>query len=203
LIPRPIAEDRDKDTDYRGDREDLAAFTEHIAKVHITPRMWVEAVRHRPRGTHINDWLVSENFRSRGGNRLHKEFINEKDPDTQDWDTYRNDSEWVDLGKKYPRSGNNAVCYAFASLLARAPMWARLYLGCNDGIKVFFNGKEVYANDGNLGRDEGFLRLALKKGRNSLLLKIVNKKKGKWRFCAHLTDHRGEEPKGVSARLKR
>ena len=85
--------------------------------------------------------------------------------------------EWKD-GQLYGAvfSGDNSVNYLHRLITVDSTRELPLSLGSDDGIKVFLNGKEVLAK--NVGRaaapDQEKITLNLKKGENSLLLKIHN-----------------------------
>src|SRR4029077_5407307 len=59
----------------------------------------------------------------------------------------------------------------------------RVSLGSDDGIMVFLNGKQIFANDAvrPAAPDQDFANLELLKGKNDLLLKISNSG-GNWEF---------------------
>ena len=93
----------------------------------------------------------------------------------------------VNLSEIYPNNGEDKVMYAFANIDVDNDTTVAATAGCANGIKVFINGKEAYSAEGN-GRiipDKFRFPLALKKGRNNLMLKIsaVNKS---WGFTFRL-----------------
>ncbi len=73
-------------------------------------------------------------------------------------------------------SGDNSVNYIHRIINVKKDLDLPLSLGSDDGIKIILNGKEVFSN--NVGRgaaaDQEKIRLSLKQGRNSLLIKIHN-----------------------------
>jgi hypothetical protein len=79
-----------------------------------------------------------------------------------------------------------AVTYVFSPELCKAT----LFVGTDDGGKVFFNGKEVYryAGERMAEPDQAEIQLAVKPGWNKLLLKIENNH-GAYGFYARLLDH--------------
>ena len=85
--------------------------------------------------------------------------------------------EWKD-GQLYGTvfSAENSSNYLLKEIETTAPFTLPVSLGSDDGIKVFLNGREVLAN--NVGRgaspDQEKLELALKSGKNALLIKIHN-----------------------------
>ena len=117
-------------------------------------------------------------FDQRSGPELDTEFLRKK--------TYQHDGnslqwaskpEWKD-GELYGSvfSGENSANYLAKEIEVTNDMELPISLGSDDGIKVFLNGKTVFAK--NIGRgaapDQDQVVLKLKKGKNTLLLKIHN-----------------------------
>ena len=69
-----------------------------------------------------------------------------------------------------------AVVYAASFIYAQSPAKVGLYVGSDDGMKVFFNNKEVYRFSGIrvAEPDQAEILLNVKPGWNKLLLKIEN-----------------------------
>ncbi|MHC4607063.1 MAG: hypothetical protein ACYTAF_08995 [Planctomycetota bacterium] len=205
LIPQPTADRQGRDPDYEPEEgADLADFAEHVARVHMTGRMWMEAVHRPPSAPCQRDWLISPRYPIREEPGFAHAFIEEADPDlsTSKWTTVHSKEDKINLARKFGGRYENAVCYALAYVNARKQTWGRLYVSCDDAIKVFVNGAEVFAVDGDIRGREEAARLPLKKGRNVLLLKIVCHE-GAWQFTARLTDHRGAASKTITARARK
>jgi hypothetical protein len=68
--------------------------------------------------------------------------------------------------------------YLYRTITVPAPRTLKLYLGSDDGIKVWLNGKSVLANKIERGPtpDEEQIEVSLLTGENTLLMKIVNGK---------------------------
>ena len=85
--------------------------------------------------------------------------------------------EWKE-GKLYGTvfSGENSSNYLIKEIVTSNPLILPISFGSDDGIKLFLNGNQVFAN--NVGRgaapDQEKLGLNLKAGKNILLLKIHN-----------------------------
>ena len=96
---------------------------------------------------------------------------------------------------------NNANAYAFIEINspAQKEQLARLLLGSDDGVKVWFNGKCILTNDIPRGCiiDEDKLIVKLKPGKNRLLLKIRNIGGG-WSFSATITGMNGKNIEGLT-----
>ena len=81
------------------------------------------------------------------------------------------------------------VCYAVTYIFSQENRKATLFIGTDDGGKVFLNDKEVYRYFGErvAEPDQAEIQLALKPGWNKLLLKIENNL-GAYAFYARLLD---------------
>jgi len=86
--------------------------------------------------------------------------------------------EWVD-GEihKFAANSGRVANYLFRIIKASKAATVPVYLGSNDGIQVWLNGKKVLARD--IGRqiepDQERVELACKEGENKLLMKIDNR----------------------------
>ena len=79
----------------------------------------------------------------------------------------------------------------------------RLEMGSNDGIKTWLNGQVVHVHDASRGvtAGEDVKEVTLQKGKNSLLMKIVNEGGG-WGGCARLRRLDGGHLSNVKINLK-
>jgi hypothetical protein len=79
-------------------------------------------------------------------------------------------------GKAHPLVGQNSAWYFYRTITASAPRSLALSFGSDDGIRAWFNGKEIVKN--NIGRpvaaDQEKATVDLKAGANHLLIKIHN-----------------------------
>lgn len=84
--------------------------------------------------------------------------------------------EWKDAVVHNTLTGDNSANYLFRVIEAPENMPVEVSFGCDDGIKVFLNKKEVLAKPtmGAVAADQHLLTLNLAAGRNELLVKIVN-----------------------------
>lgn len=84
--------------------------------------------------------------------------------------------EWKDATVHNTLTGNNSANYLFRVIEAAEKMPVDVSFGCDDGIKVFLNKKQVLAKPtmGGAAADQHLLTLNLEAGRNELLVKIVN-----------------------------
>ena len=83
---------------------------------------------------------------------------------------------WKDSTVHNTLSGDNSANYLFRTIESPEEQTVSLSLGRDDGIKVWVNGKEVLANlaPGAAAPNQDSAQVALRKGSNELLMKIVN-----------------------------
>jgi hypothetical protein len=198
------------DLDYRrppGEHEWLG-FYRHIMSDHVTSKMWSEA-RYRPWGDldYARDWLVLGPYKYQGepGAWLDEvvwdpsrspvegekgnEFI---------WKRWRSAEDFIDLRAACGASGHTVAC-AFARIRSDQERDAVLWLGYDDSIAAFVNGKEVhlYAGPHDANPDDAAVPIRLRKGENTVLLKVADIAGG-WGFYARVGDQRGRTLKGVN-----
>lgn len=84
--------------------------------------------------------------------------------------------EWVDGVVHNTLTGTNAANYLHRVIDVTQKGPIDVSFGCDDGIRVLLNGKEILAKPtmGGAAPDQHLLKLELKPGRNELLVKIVN-----------------------------
>lgn len=82
--------------------------------------------------------------------------------------------------------------YAYREIEMSEDTDALFKLGTNDGAVCWVNGKNVHTNyvDRSLTVDEDVFPVRLKKGRNKLLLKVLNSG-GNWEFCLRICNKEG------------
>ena len=87
---------------------------------------------------------------------------------------------------------DNCVGYAYIEVKSPKKKELRLFLGSDDGLKVWLNGRNILTNDipRGFGFDQDKLNVILEPGWNRLLLK-VNDIGGGWVLSARFSDHRG------------
>ncbi len=139
--------------------------------------------------------LINERFR--------REFINVPEsgmpvlPDaaSQQWQHYESDEDIVDFTKIF---GNKEFvsAYAYAEIESEKERPVIFGAGSDDGIIIWLNGKKIH--DNNAARavrtDDDFFKVTLKKGINSLLIKVYNQQYG-WGFTIRKP---GQETLGLS-----
>ena len=84
--------------------------------------------------------------------------------------------EWTDAKIHNTLTGDNAANYVFRTIESPEEQAVSLSLGRDDAIKVWVNGKQVLSNltSGGVVAGQDTIQVTLRKGRNELLMKIVN-----------------------------
>ena len=92
----------------------------------------------------------------------------------------------------------NVAVYTHIYLFSEKAQLAKIWLGSDDGIALFFNGALIFSNPVWRGwaPAQDILTLRLRKGWNRLLFKIVNGVGG-FAFSARLTDQQGNPLTGI------
>jgi HEAT repeat protein len=94
--------------------------------------------------------------------------------------------------------GEQCVAYVWTQVYSETEQPARLELGCDDGEKVWLNGKMVLANNVArplvVGSDK--VNVTLQQGWNKLMLKITQNGMG-WEFCARFVKPNGTRLDGL------
>ena len=102
------------------------------------------------------------------------------------WNRIESPTDSIDL-TDLVGNHEDSVVYAFTTLYSPRLQAATLFLGSDDGIKVWLNGKTVFNLSGlrGLTPDENRVRVTLRKGVNALLLKITQRNGG-WGFTCRI-----------------
>ena len=84
--------------------------------------------------------------------------------------------DWLDATIHNTLKGDNSANYLFRSIESPQKMTIEVSFGCDDGIKVFLNKKQIFAKAtmGGVAPDQHLVKLNLNAGRNELLVKIIN-----------------------------
>jgi hypothetical protein len=110
------------------------------------------------------------------------------------WKQYKAKDFFVDfndfLGQQTEDSVGYAVCYIHADADMKN---VKLKTGSDDQAMVYLNGKRVLAQDQarSLDKDQDTTDVALQKGQNVLVFKVINEKVD-WSGCARFTDKDGQ-----------
>lgn len=135
-----------------------------------------------------------------------KEGDKVKSGDTElTWKPYKGESHLVDfngfLGKETEDSVGYAVCYLVADNEMKD---LTMKTGSDDQCKVYLNGKEVFKNEEARPAEkdqDSTAGLALKKGVNVIVFKVVNEKID-WSGCLRFTDKDGKPITDLKVSLK-
>ncbi len=139
-------------------------------------------------------WILSEPFE---GNDISFEYFKDEAnieplPGQNDWSepVYFFDDR-IDL-LSYYEGATNMVSYAFTYFNAVKDQEAELWLGFHEAIRVYLNGKKVYAFSGTTSYGDSDLgdyqtKVNLREGRNTLLVKTLNKF-GDYTFALNLCE---------------
>ena len=102
-------------------------------------------------------------------------FAKEFGPEKSGVVTGKAHPEWTD-GKSYALNGDATAFYLARTIKVNQEADFLFSIGSDDGVKVFFNGRELASDKGQRAAvpDTTLLNVRLKKGENHLLIKIVN-----------------------------
>lgn len=116
------------------------------------------------------------------------------------WAPFTTDKPYgeVDLNKALGKK-KGAIAYARAVVVSEGARRAEIRVGCINALKVFYNGKEVFACEEchhGSEMDQYIIPVTLKAGRNELLLKVCQNEQTEpwaqeWSFQARLCDATG------------
>lgn len=142
----------------------------------------------------IRAWRIAGPFPARDRQGIDEPFAPEREAEFAGWRDVPDPgaaSGYVDFSAFFP-VGSPAVAYARTTVHAPEDRDALLVLGSDDAIKVFLDGREVFAKRVHRGasRDQDRLPLRLRRGANVLLFKVENYVGG-WGLFARLEDDAG------------
>ncbi|MHC4192791.1 MAG: HEAT repeat domain-containing protein [Planctomycetota bacterium] len=153
---------------------------------------------------YVTAWQVSGPYTKEGAGAFElfdAAFPPETDPQSAKWTAMPVGTDkgrpWLlDLYKAI--GGGDRVAYLRTNVSSPTDQKVRLQLGSNDGIKVWLNGKVVHANNASrtITRDEDKVEVNLRKGWNSLMMKITQSG-GTWSACACFRTLKGDPVKGL------
>jgi hypothetical protein len=175
------------------DQDQVEAIAEKLKKVGGEPNV----TRHFG---YVTEWSVSGEFDNAELKGYAVAHPPEKDADragwkyAQSWDQYGN----VDLNAAVADK-KDVLAYAAATVVAEQETKCQVRLASPNAIKVFVNGKEVYAREeyhSGSKMDQHAVSVTLQKGANELLVKVCqNDRKAEWmkpwEFAARVCDATG------------
>lgn len=149
---------------------------------------------------YVTEWAVSGEFDNKELKGYAVAYPPEKETDRKDWkyaqswDTYGN----LDLNAAVADK-KDVLAYAVATLVADDETKCQVRLATPNALKVFLNGKEVYAKEeyhSGSKMDQHVAYVTLKKGANELLVKVCQNDRTQqwmkpWEFAARVCDATG------------
>lgn len=104
------------------------------------------------------------------------------------WQFVDSESDIVDLIGIYGQK-NFVVAYAWAEIESPEATTAILGIGSDDGVKVWLNGELIHENwiERGVNKDDDVIGIALREGKNRILLKVQNGGGG-WGFVCRVMD---------------
>ena len=150
----------------------------------------------------IRDWLVLAPIAidgESGADQIDRDFVNGEatvKPKAGDkvtvggqaltWTPHKSADYFIDFLAAFGKTrGEYVAGYAATYILADEDMKVTLALSSNDQGKAWLNGQQVFrfADTRTLEKDSDHTEVTLKKGRNVLLLKVINEVNN-WQGCA-------------------
>ena len=171
----------------------------------IVKRAWTLRGKLKASGPFIWDWLAAGPYTQAGATGamgvFDIPFAPEKPGQTVQWKPVPK-ADMIDLLAVF---SNQASCagYLKTTIIAPQDCDGALLMGSDDGLKAWLNGAVVHANNVDRGAvvDQDMAPIKLKKGPNSLLLKITQGGGG-WAVCARIVDANGLPIAGLKAEAR-
>jgi len=114
------------------------------------------------------------------------------------WNCYNSENPYINLGE-YCNNADYGACYAFVRIYTETSTSCQLWMGYDDGARVWLNGAEVLYDNryGGFEADMTKINVTLSAGENRLLVKI-SEWMGEHGFSARLSNPDGSEVGGIS-----
>ncbi len=185
-------------------------FYEDMMKTWVTSKMWQEAtIIDVITAPFIRDWLVCGPFDNSKKNGLATDYIHEeymkpslgKASNGKRWKELKSSKDYINLRRSF-KPNNYVVAYVHTYIYSPKEQRARLWIGNDDGVKVWLNGRLIRESPAPGGARpwEELVPITLEKGCNRLLMKVDQLEKG-WGFYAQICDNRSKEIKGLKYQL--
>jgi len=153
---------------------------------------------------YVMDWMVSETYSGdkdkKGVGVFKAVYPPENGGKEMKWKKITDGigEEKIGLNQIFGRM-NYTCAYVKTTVVSPVEQSVLLELGSNDGIKAWLNGEEVHSNwrcrECRPGEDVKTVKL--RKGKNEILLKVVNES-GVWEFSCRLRQENGKRVKGLT-----
>lgn len=114
------------------------------------------------------------------------------------WQDYESPSDKIDFKQIFGADADNCIVYAFVYVNSSENMNTNLWIGVDDGIKVWVNGQVVFSEDqgGGYVFPEHRIPISLNQGSNAILCKILNYS-GDFEFRLNTSDNDGDTPLAI------
>jgi hypothetical protein len=114
------------------------------------------------------------------------------------WAVYNSGNPYIDINGNY-NDIDYGVCYAFTKIQADSEKTCQLWMGYDDGARVWLNGKEIIFDNryGSFTADYKKVDITLQPGENRLLVKI-SEWMGDSGFTAKICTSDGKQIDGIS-----
>jgi hypothetical protein len=120
------------------------------------------------------------------------------------WTAHKTAAYFIDFRDAFGKDLNeNVAGYAVAYVQADAELdGLKLQVGSNDQCKAYLNGTQVlvFEETRTLEKDQNAANVTLKKGRNTVILKVVNEGNN-WQGCLRFTGKDGAPVKNLKVTL--
>jgi hypothetical protein len=122
------------------------------------------------------------------------------------WKEAGTDEGVLNLNAVVGQETEDSVGYAVTTIIAEEERTDVIFkVASDDQVRVYLNGKQIHANDEarSLDKDDAdtIQGVTLKKGRNVLVLKVVNEPED-WEGSVRVLDKEGNPLKGITATTK-
>jgi hypothetical protein len=141
---------------------------------------------HPTEGEYMRSWLLNGFHQDNSGNfwqYLNTNYLGEDESiiapiDGQvmggkTWTTFNTGAPYIDLAS-YCNEADFGVCYAFSRVTAPTSIDCQLWVGYDDGVKIWLNGDQILYDNryGDYTSDFSKINVTLKPGENHLLIKV-------------------------------
>lgn len=180
-----------------------------LLRCHMHRGALTEAAAIRDRLGFITDWHIIGPFENERGGGFATAYGPEQEIDLDaTYDGKERPVRWRALPCTAPtglislnnlfRPNDQCLAYALCFIDSDRDRPVALRIGSDEAIKVFVNGREIFALDARrqYNFDQDVISVDLRAGRNALLVKICDQTK-KWCFAARLTEPSGAPLSGV------
>jgi len=114
------------------------------------------------------------------------------------WTIYNSGNPYIDISSNY-NNPDYGVSYAFTKIYADSEKTCQLWMGYDDGVRVWLNGEEIIFDNkyGGFTADYKQIDISLQQGENRLLVKI-SEWMGDNGFSAKICNSEGKQVDGIT-----